>query len=252
MKDHANALWPWGGPWVEVLADHEAGLETGVLGRGAPIEQIGWMELLEHRRVADRRHRAPCAVAPTRQSRQVRLYPIMTHLYPYPLDLHRRAGSGVAAASTGSVEALDVAAAKQVAGRAARRRQAPGPDRPAQPAGVAANQGAPPRPPSTGRPTGRSRCDGRDRCDRSDRRRPRTWPVRRPPERRSGPWSGAGRRPAARAGSPRTSYARAIRLNRRSSAGSPSCPSGWVARARRRKAALISRCVAVDGTPSVA
>ena len=40
-------------PRVEVLADHEPGLEAGVLGRRAPVEQVGRMELLEHRGVAD-------------------------------------------------------------------------------------------------------------------------------------------------------------------------------------------------------
>ena len=44
------------GPRVEVLADHEPGRETGVLGLRAPVEQVGRVELLEHRGVADRRH----------------------------------------------------------------------------------------------------------------------------------------------------------------------------------------------------
>ncbi len=45
-----------GRPRVEVLGDHEAGLEPGLLGLGAPVEQLGRVELLEHRRVADLRH----------------------------------------------------------------------------------------------------------------------------------------------------------------------------------------------------
>src|SRR5262249_27369123 len=44
-------------PWVEVLGDHEAGLEAGALGLGAPAEQVRGVELLEHRRIADLRHR---------------------------------------------------------------------------------------------------------------------------------------------------------------------------------------------------
>ena len=44
-------------PRMEVLADHEAGLEAGVLGRGAVVQQVGRLELLEHRRVADLGHR---------------------------------------------------------------------------------------------------------------------------------------------------------------------------------------------------
>ena len=46
-------LW---GPWLEMLADHEAGREAGGLCPWAPVEQIGWMELLEHRGVTDLRH----------------------------------------------------------------------------------------------------------------------------------------------------------------------------------------------------
>ena len=57
MNDQANALWPCvGRPRVEVLADHEPGLEAGRLGLGAPVEQVVRVELLEHRRVADRGH----------------------------------------------------------------------------------------------------------------------------------------------------------------------------------------------------
>src|SRR6185503_20963901 len=44
-------------PRVEVLRDHEPGLEAGILGLGAPVEQVGRVELLEHCRVADLRHR---------------------------------------------------------------------------------------------------------------------------------------------------------------------------------------------------
>ena len=44
------------GPGVEVLADHEAGVEAGGLGLGAPVEQVRGVELFEHRRVADLCH----------------------------------------------------------------------------------------------------------------------------------------------------------------------------------------------------
>ena len=45
------------GPRVEVLADHEAGLEAGILGRRAVVQQLGRLELLQHRGVADLGHR---------------------------------------------------------------------------------------------------------------------------------------------------------------------------------------------------
>src|SRR6185437_5631168 len=45
-------------PRVEVLRDHEAGVEARVLGLGTPVEQVRRVELLEHGRVADLRHRA--------------------------------------------------------------------------------------------------------------------------------------------------------------------------------------------------
>jgi hypothetical protein len=44
------------GPGVEVLRDHEAGAEPRLLGLRTPVEQVGRVELLEHGRVADRRH----------------------------------------------------------------------------------------------------------------------------------------------------------------------------------------------------
>ena len=44
------------GPGVEVLADHEAGIEPGTLRLGAPAQQVGGVELLEHRGVADGGH----------------------------------------------------------------------------------------------------------------------------------------------------------------------------------------------------
>ncbi len=53
-------------PRVEVLADHEPGLEARGLGLGAPVEQLGRMELLEHRRVADRGHGSSSCAAPSR------------------------------------------------------------------------------------------------------------------------------------------------------------------------------------------
>ena len=57
MNDHANArLALLRGPGVEVLADHEAGVEAGTLRLGAPAEQVGGVELLEHRGVADGGH----------------------------------------------------------------------------------------------------------------------------------------------------------------------------------------------------
>ncbi len=55
-------------PRMEVLADHEAGLEAGALSLGAPVEQLGGMELLEHGRIADRRHRRPPRSAPAPSS----------------------------------------------------------------------------------------------------------------------------------------------------------------------------------------
>ena len=42
---------------MEVFADHEAGLEARFLGLHAPLEQLGRLELFEHRGVADRGHR---------------------------------------------------------------------------------------------------------------------------------------------------------------------------------------------------
>ena len=45
------------GPWVEVLADHEPGREAGALSGLAQVQQLVRLELLEHRRVADLRHR---------------------------------------------------------------------------------------------------------------------------------------------------------------------------------------------------
>src|ERR1700675_4809676 len=44
------------GPRMKVLADHEPGVEPGLFGRGAIVQQVSWMELLEHRGVADPGH----------------------------------------------------------------------------------------------------------------------------------------------------------------------------------------------------
>ena len=43
-------------PRVEVLADLEAGVEAGLLGRLREVEQLGGVELLEHAGIADLRH----------------------------------------------------------------------------------------------------------------------------------------------------------------------------------------------------
>ena len=65
MNAHAKALWPCcRRPRMEMLADHEAGPEPGVLGRGAVVEQLGRVELLEHGGIADLGHRCVSGCVP--------------------------------------------------------------------------------------------------------------------------------------------------------------------------------------------
>ena len=58
MNAQANALWPcWGVHGWKCSLTMKPALEAGALGGRALVEQLGRVELLEHRRITDLRHR---------------------------------------------------------------------------------------------------------------------------------------------------------------------------------------------------